>query len=477
MAQKTLIVIGAGAAGLVVAIGAAKAGKKVLLIDKGNWGGDCTNFGCIPSKSLIASAHAAHAIQSSAALGINCTASPLDTAGALKRLRGIVSGFRSHENPEELRKLGIDAIEGAASFVDPYTIQVTDSKGFKTLFKGKKIVIATGSSATIPPIEGLEKTPYLTNETLFALEKIPPRLIILGGGPIGCEMAQAMQRLGCQVELISSHNGILMKEDGRAQKTLADIFVKEGIRIHRDAHATSVSYASGKFVLKLASNGIQELEAEQLLVAVGRRPQLEALNLPAAGISFSSQGISVDAYGRTNQSHIFAIGDVTGKELFTHAAEHEARAVLSSLLLPWNQKIDSQAVPRVTFTDPEVASVGLNEKQALQRYGAKKIAVYTVALKDVDRAVTAGETEGFVIVITKKWSSRIVGACIVAPRAGEMLMELCVAMHGNIPLRTLARIIHPYPTYSLAIRKAADLYLTQTLLPPLLKIKTLFRGK
>lgn len=473
----SVIVIGAGAAGLVVAIGAAKAGKKVLLIDKGNWGGDCTNFGCIPSKSLIASAHTAHAIRSAQDLGISLPNPSFDATGALERLRTIVSSIRAKEDPTSLKKWGIDALEGSASFIDTHTIKVMDEKGSAKTFEGKKIVIATGSHPTIPAIEGLSGTPYLTNETLFQLKSIPPRLVILGGGPIGCEIAQAMQRLGSQVELVSTHETLLMKEDWKAQQVVSEAFSNEGICLHLNSHATSVSYKDNTFVLRIESEGNSELVAEQLLIAVGRRTHLDPLNLPAAGVDFSPQGIPVDSYGRTNQPHIFAIGDVTGKELFTHTAEHQARAVLTSLLLPWKKRIDTQSIPRVTFTDPEVASIGLTEKQALQQYGAQRIALYHVPLEEIDRAITASETKGFVTLITKKWSSQILGACIVAPRAGEMLMEIGIAMDAKIPLRKLAGVIHPYPTYSLAIRKAADLYLTQTLLAPLVKIKQFFSRK
>lgn len=455
MKTYPIIVIGAGAGGLVIAIGAAKAGKKVLLIEKGNWGGDCTNFGCIPSKSLIASAHAAHAFKEGRTLGIESVSLQLKARESLTRTRHIVEEVRSHEDPEALAKLGVETITGTAAFKDSHTLEVNH----ETVF-GQQIVIATGSSPFLPPIKGLSQTPYLTNETIFELKEIPETLAVMGGGPIGCELAQAFQRLGSKVALIHSHAQLLNKEEPIAQERIAEQFQKEGMNLYLGIRPQEILYQNHRFQILIDSQ--KKIESEALLVSVGRRPNIASLNLQAAGVEYADQGILIDSFGRTNQEHIWAVGDVTGPPFFTHWAENQARAVLTSLLLPFKKKLDlKQAIPRVTFTDPEIASVGLSEEEAAKKY---RIATYIVPFSSVDRAITAGRTEGFIKIVTKKWSSRILGCTIACPRAGEMLGELTLAMLAKIPLRKLARLIHPYPTYNQAIRKAADLWLTQTLL-------------
>ncbi len=453
MSEHALVVIGAGAGGLVIAVGAAKAGKKVLIIEKGKYGGDCTNFGCIPSKSLIASAHLAHSLKTARTLGIELSSSTFGASEALSRVREIVAGIRSHHEPKELSELGIETLDGEASFQGPRTLKVGGRE-----INAKQIVIATGTSPRIPPIPGLSNTPYLTNETIFNLKEIPKTLAVLGGGPIGCELAQAFQRLGSQVFLIHSHDQLLNKEEPLAQETIAKQLTSEGMELFLGTHAKEVKY-NNSFQISL-ENG-KNVQADALLVAIGRKVNVKNLNLEAAGVTYSENGIPTDRYGRTNQRHIWAIGDVTGPPFFTHLAENRARSVLTSLLLPFRKKLDDQAVPRVTFTDPEVASVGLLETEAAQKH---TIATYIVPMSAIDRAITASKTEGFIKVVTKKWSSQILGCTIVAPRAGEMLSEITLAMRAKISLHKLSSLIHPYPTYSGAIRKAADLYLTQTLL-------------
>jgi len=452
MKKYSIVVIGAGAGGLVVAIGAAKAGKKVLLIEKGHWGGDCTNFGCIPSKTLIASAEAAHHAKEPLISG----------AEALKRVRETVKEIRSHEEPEALEKLGVDTLTGTAAFISPNEVKVGEE-----LIQGDRFVIATGSAPFIPPIEGLKDTPYLTNETIFDLEEIPKSLGVLGAGPIGCELAQAFQRLGSKVTIIKSKRGLLPNGDPEAQEVMEEIFKKEGLQVLLRCDTHPIDYLNGKFRLCTATGDEHsQSEVDALLVATGRRPQVSLLDLEKAGVTHSEKGITVDAYGRTNQKHIFAIGDAVGGLLFTHLAENQGRAVLTTLLMPGplKKKFDPQPVPNCTYTSPEVAQVGMLEKEALEKFSPKKIAVYRVPLSAVDRAITQGKTEGFVKVVTKKWSSEILGATIVAPRAGEMLPELSLALVHKIPLRKLAGLIHPYPTYNAAIRKCADLWLTQTVL-------------
>ena len=457
MKSYPLVVIGAGAAGLVIAIGAAKAGKKILLIEKGPYGGDCTNFGCIPSKSLIASAHAAQGLKDAKKLGIDFSPLAFKANDSLARVRQIIEEVRSHEDSSALTKLGIETLAGSAHFETAHTLRVNGEEIF-----AKHIVIATGSSPFIPSIKGLQETPFLTNESIFELEEIPENMAVIGGGPIGSELSQAFQRLGSQVSLIHSHDKLLNKEEPCAQTVIAKQFEAEGMSLYLGFGIQEVSYHNGKFQIILDKG--QKIETQALLVSVGRRPNVSSLNLEAAEIHYSEKGIPVDVYGRTNQPHIWAVGDVIGAPFFTHWAENQARSVLTSLLLPFpfKKKIDrKQSIPRVTYTDPEVASVGLSEEEAAKNYN---IASYHVPFSTIDRAITAGRTEGFVKIITKKWSSQILGCTIVGPRAGEMLGQITTAMHAKIPLRKLSNLIHPYPTYNQAIRKAADLWLTQTIL-------------
>ncbi|PCI94897.1 mercuric reductase [Candidatus Aerophobetes bacterium] len=454
------IVIGSGAAGLVVAMGLAKANKKVLLIEKGHFGGDCTNYGCIPSKSLIASANAAHTLKKADSFGLKIEGS-LDTSGVFSRVQGIIERIRSHEDEKALTNLGIDVCIGEAKFKDAKTIEV-DGKGS---FTANYILIATGSKANIPNISGLQNTPFLTNETIFSLKNVPASMTFLGGGPIGCELAMAFARLGTKVSLIHKKKGLLDKECEEAQKTLEEVFIKEGIDLHLNSSIKEVTHSTEGFSIKISSSEESQIASKELMISIGRSPNIHELNLKNADIKYKDSGIIVDAYGRTNIKHIFAAGDAIGPPFFTHFAENQARAILTTLLLPFSKKRSSQYLPRVTFTDPEVASFGMSYKDALNSYREKSIAVYRVKLKGIDRAVTNGTETGFVEIVTKRLSSKILGATIVAKGAGEMVQELLVASYTKTPLRKLASIIHPYPTMSLAIRKAADLWLTETLIP------------
>ena len=473
----TIIVIGAGAGGLVVAIGGAKAGKKVLLIEKGNYGGDCTNFGCIPSKSLIGASHVAHYIHNGSSYGLDVSVSYFNGDKALERTRNIVQQIRSHEDPTALAKHGVDTLTGLASFEDPHTLKVELEDGSEKRVTGKNIVIATGSHPIMPSIPGIETIPFYTNETIFDLESIPERLGVIGGGPIGSELSQTFQRLGSRVSIIQHAPHLLGREEKQSQHVIEEVFKKENISLYLNHEPIEVKKRDQEILIKIrdkGSNEVKEIAVTHLLIAAGRQPGIKKLNLDAVAIETFERGIVVDGYGRTVHKHIWAVGDVAGHAMFTHVAENEARTVLINLLLPWplRFKLDSaQAIPRVTYTDPEVASVGFSEKDAIDKYGENKIAVYSLPFTEVDRAITTGRTEGFIKIVTKKWSSKILGATIVGPRAGEMLCQITTAMRSKIPLRKLASLIHPYPTYSRAIRKAADQWLTKTIIPALLRKK------
>lgn len=470
MKRYPYVVVGAGAGGLVIAIGLAKLRRRVLLIEKGQMGGDCTNVGCIPSKALIAAAEAAYGARHAKELGIEV--SSVHAEGALAYVRSVVEQIRAKEEPPELEKIGVDVARGEAHFLDSHTLEV---EGVGQV-EAKKIVIATGSKPRIPQIEGLSATPYQTNETIFDLDHLPKSLAVIGAGTIGCELAQAFARLGTKVTLIHPHEQLMDREDPRVGAELKEVFLREGIEIRAPATLKKVSYNEGSFELELSEGSLEGslegsfLQAEELLLATGREPRVDGMDIERAGIDYSQGGIVTDSYGRTSQPHIFAIGDVRGQALFTHVAERDGRAVLINLLLPrWlhifaRSLADEQHIPRVTFTAPEVAVIGISEAEAIECYGKKRIAIYEVEFDEIDRAICQKQTAGFVRIITKKWSSRILGATICASRAGEMLMEIGVAMASRRPLRKIARLLHPYPIYNLAIRKAADQWLAKTIL-------------
>ncbi|NGX29032.1 MAG: Mercuric reductase [Candidatus Anoxychlamydiales bacterium] len=461
------VVIGAGAAGLVVAIGLAKAKKKVILIENNQFGGDCTNFGCIPSKALIASSKIANNLKRAHEFGLDFHIDYFDANKSLQRVRDIIENVRSKEDAPALEKIGIDTLKAKASFKTDKIIEAIDDKNQKHTIVGKKIIIATGTSPFIPPISGLENIPFDTNETIFNLKEIPPSLCIIGAGAIGSELGQAFQRLGSQVTIIDVAPRLLVNESFETSKVMIDTFIKEGLKIHLNSTVQNVTYSNDTFDVFIKNNKsgyINQIKSQKLLLATGRVIAIKDLKLENADIQYSKKGILVDHFARTNKKHIFAIGDCIGAPFFTHKAESMARSVLFSLLVPFvKKKICLHPMPRVTFTDPEIASIGLSEEKAIEQYGEKKVAIYFVPLEDLDRAIVENETQGFVKIITHKWSSEIIGTTIVSKRAGEMLSEILVAMKKNIKLRSLSDIIHPYPTYSLGIRKAADKYLTQTI--------------
>jgi pyruvate/2-oxoglutarate dehydrogenase complex dihydrolipoamide dehydrogenase (E3) component len=466
-----IAVIGAGAGGLVVAIGAAKAGRKVLLIERGTWGGDCTNTGCIPSKSLIASAHCAHALRSASKWGIDTELSAIDGSAAFSRVRDIVAAFVEEEDPKALREHGVDTLTGTARFLDAHTLDVDGKR-----ITAEQIVVATGSHPVVPPIEGIEETPYHTNESIFSLERAPERLAVIGGGAIGCELAQAFQRLGSQVVLVEYFDHLLFREEPESYELIEKTLSEEGILLQLGHTLEAVAKEHGDTCLRIKNKetGTEEiLRVDEVLICTGRAANVGGLGLEALGIQVEKGGVRVDRYGRTSVKNIWVVGDASGGPQFTHWAEMEGRAVLTSLLLPGPLKsaMSSQSVPAVTYCDPELARVGLTEREAVEKFGEKKLAIYFMPFSSIDRAIASGRTDGFVKVITRKWSSKIVGATVVGERAGEMLAELSLAMKHGIPLRKIASLVHPYPTYNHAIRKAADLWLSQTVLPGL---KSLF---
>ncbi len=448
-----LVVIGAGAGGLVIAIGAAKAGKRVLLVERGTYGGDCTHVGCIPSKTLIAEAHKGHG----------------DGAAALRRVREVVEGFVGEEGPSALKEHGVETLTGTATFVDAHTLNVDGAT-----VTANQIVIATGSHPVIPPIKGLADVPFLTNETIFNLKAIPKSMGIVGGGAIGAELAQALHQLGCRVTIIEFLDHLLAREEPETIELMEQTLSSQGLTLQLGHTAEAVQNTNGSICVLLRdrkTNTEETLCFEQLLLAVGRAPNSKSLNLEALGIE-SGGPIPIDKYGRTPCKNVWAVGDCTGGPQFTHWAEAQARAILTSLLLPgpFKVKLPTQAMPAVTFTDPEVARVGLTQAEAIEKYGKRRIATYHLPFSKIDRAVTTGRTDGFIKLVTRKWSGKLVGATIVGERAGAMLPELGLAMKYGIPLRKIASLVHAYPTYGHGVRRAADLWLSQTIIPSLKKL-------
>jgi pyruvate/2-oxoglutarate dehydrogenase complex dihydrolipoamide dehydrogenase (E3) component len=461
-----LVVIGAGTAGLVVAAGAAglDIGLKVALVEKHLMGGDCLNFGCVPSKCVIRSSRIIGEIQKAQKLGINIPDTRVDFATVMTRMRQIRADISHHDSVQRFQKLGIDVFLGSASFLRQNAVEV----GEKTLHY-KKAVIATGARAAHPDIPGLEAAGFCTNETIFSLTELPSRLAIIGGGPIGCELAQAFSRLGSQVILLHNHSHLLNKEDPEAAAIIQNNFLGEGMQLILSAQIQRVTKNENGKTLEYTSNGQGgTITVDEILVGAGREPNVSGLNLEAVGVEYDSRrGIKVNDYLQTTNPKIYAAGDICMDWKFTHAADAAARIVIKNTLFsPFGlgrYKLSNLVMPWVTYTDPEIAHVGLDETQAQARgFSTNTI---KIPLSIVDRALADGETEGFLKIIHQKGSDQILGATIVATHAGEMISEITTAIVGKIGLSKLSSVIHPYPTQAEAIKKAADGY-RRTLLTP-----------
>ena len=462
-----LVVIGAGTAGLVVAAGAAGLGLglKVALVERSLMGGDCLNVGCVPSKSVIRSSRVVADITSAKAFGVYPSERiKVDFAAVMERMRKVRADISPHDSVERFQQMGIDVFLGGACFVADDTIAVDDAR-----LRFKKAVIATGARAARPQIPGLDAAGYLTNETVFSLTELPRRLAIIGGGPIGCELAQAFHRLGSEVTLLHNHGHLLNKEDPDAAKIVQRQFVQEGIHLALDITIDGVEKTDAGKVLKFHRNGdIESVTVDEILVGAGRQPNVDGLNLDAVGVQFDPrQGVTVNDYLQTTHSRIYAAGDICMNWKFTHAADAAARIVIkNTLFAPFGlgrSKLSDLVMPWVTYTDPEIAHVGMYEHQAK----AKGIETDTIKipLSEVDRALADGESEGFAKILHKKGSDTILGATIVARHAGEMIGEITLAMVTKQGLNAISGVIHPYPTQAEAIKKAADSY-RRTLLTP-----------
>ncbi|WP_445626861.1 mercuric reductase [Nostoc sp. DSM 114167] len=456
-----LVVIGAGTAGLVVAAGAAglDLGLKVALIEKHLMGGDCLNVGCVPSKTIIRSARVVGEIWDAKDLGVNIPQHNIDVdfPKVMARMRKIRADISPNDSAERFQKLGVDVFLGSGRFASKNTVEVGD----QTL-KFKKAVIATGARAAQLSIPGIEQAGYLTNETVFSLIQRPERLAVIGGGPIGCEMAQAFRRLGCEVVLFHSGSHLLNKEDPEAAKILQKVLISEGIRLVFDSNLEEVVTVTEGKRLYFSSNGHRDsVTVDEILVAAGRSPNVENLNLEAVGVEYDKHlGVKVNDYLQTTNPKIYAAGDICMNWKFTHAADAAARIVIKNTLFsPFGlgrSKLSNLVMPWVTYTDPEIAHVGLSEHEAQKL--SIEVTTIEIPFSSVDRAIADGEELGFLKIHHKKGSDEIIGATIVASHAGEMISEVTTAMVNKIGLSKLSSVIHPYPTQAEAIKKAADAY-------------------
>jgi pyruvate/2-oxoglutarate dehydrogenase complex dihydrolipoamide dehydrogenase (E3) component len=461
--RYNLVVIGAGTAGLVSAAGAAGLGARVALIEKHLLGGDCLNVGCVPSKSVIRSSRVLGEMQGAAALGVPVPQGTEANFGAvMARMRRLRARISHHDSVRRFQGLGVDVFLGEGRFTDRETIAVDG----KTL-RFSRAVIATGARPAAPPIPGLAEAGYLTNETVFSLTELPRRLAVIGAGPIGCEMAQAFRRLGAEVWLLEAQSQILSREDRDAAEILQQAFVREGIHLVLGCKILTVEARAREKVIQFEANAsCADVPVDEILVGAGRAPNVEGLNLEVAGVAYTTHGVQVNDYLQTTNPRIYAAGDICLPHKFTHTADATARIVLQNALFLGRKKLSALVIPWCTYTDPEIAHVGMTERDASERGIA--VDTFVRPLREVDRAIVDGEEDGFVKVHVKKGTDRIVGATIVARHAGEMLNEITVAMVGNLGLKTIANIIHPYPTQAEAIRQVADAY-NRTRLTPWIK--------
>ena len=463
-----LVVIGAGTGGLVTAAGAAGLGAKVALIERHLMGGDCLNVGCVPSKALIGAARAwstaRHAAEQFAGPALSASASG-DFTTMMSRMRRIRSELSPIDSAERFRGLGVDVFIGDGAFADARTITVA---GATLTFR--KAVIATGARAAAPKIPGLEGITYLTNESIFDLTTLPARMVIVGAGPIGCEMAQCFARFGSTVTLIDQGARVLPRDDADAAAIVQQALRRDGVTFVPGAEITGVSQQGAVITVRTRQGGTESThECDALLIAVGRAPNVEGLGLECAGVAVTVKGVTVDDRLRTTNTDVYAVGDICSPLQFTHAADFQARMVIQNALFFGRAKASNLITPWATYTAPEVAQVGHTAESAAKAGVA--IDTFTVPMHDVDRAKLEGETEGFCRVHVRKGSDTIVGATIVAPNAGDMISEVTLCMTNGLGLSALGKTMHPYPTQAEVLRKVADAWRRTKLTPT---VRTLF---
>jgi pyruvate/2-oxoglutarate dehydrogenase complex dihydrolipoamide dehydrogenase (E3) component/uncharacterized membrane protein YdjX (TVP38/TMEM64 family) len=459
-----LVVVGAGTAGLVTAAGAAGLGARVALIERDLFGGDCLNVGCVPSKALLRAARAAAEVRAAGRFGVHAGEAAVDFPAVMERLRRLRSDMSGNDSASRFRGLGVDVYLGGGKFTGKDTVEVAGK-----ILRFRRAAVTTGARAAKPDISGLADVGYLTNETVFNLTELPRRLAVVGAGPIGCELAQAFARFGSEVALLGKQPSLLPREDAKASELVKQAMVQDGVKLFLGVGVMRAEKNGMDKILHLADG--REVRADAILVGVGRTPNVEWLGLEAAGVQYDpKKGIHVDDRLRTSNPRIFSAGDVCSRYQFTHAADAMARIVIQNALFYGGAKVSNLVIPWCTYTEPEVAHVGLYEHEAKEK--GVEVDVFTQEMRHVDRAILDGDTEGFVKILVRKGTDRIVGATIVARHAGEMISELTAVIVAKGGLRTLGQTIHPYPTQAEALRKVADAY-SRTRLTPF--VKGLFR--
>ena len=450
-----ICVIGGGAGGLAVAAAAAQMGASVALIEKAKMGGDCLNYGCVPSKALLAAGHAAESVRRAIRFGVAGGQPAVDAKAVHGHVHGSIAALAPHDSQERFEGLGVKVIRAPARFTGRRQVEAGDFR-----VTARRLVVATGSSPFAPPISGLEGTPYFTNENIFDLGRIPNHLLIVGGGPIGMEMAQAFRRLGAEVTVLEMFT-IMPNDDPELVEVVRGRLAADGVDIREGVNIAGVEKAGDGVRMIMETHGVEtKVEGSHLLIAAGRRANVGGLDLEKAGIAYSPKGIEVDARLRTSNKKVFAIGDVAGGFQFTHVAEYHAGIVIRNALFRIPAKAKTGAVPWVTYTDPELAQVGLTEERAKERQGEIRVLRWPFA--DTTRARTDGETDGLVKAITSR-KGRILGAGIAGPRAGELIHSWVLAMSNNLKIGALAGMIAPYPTFGEASKRAAGGFFTPLL--------------
>jgi pyruvate/2-oxoglutarate dehydrogenase complex dihydrolipoamide dehydrogenase (E3) component len=463
------MVVGGGTAGLVTGAGAAGIGARVALIEQDRLGGECLWTGCVPSKALIACARAAHAARKAEQLGVRVRDAGVDYRRVMQWVHEAQRRIEPHDSPERFRSLGVEVIRGTARFTGERTVRVDG----RTM-SAKRVVIATGSRPAVPSIDGLANVPFLTNETIFSLEHLPETLLVLGAGPIGLELAQAFARLGTTVRVLEAVPQLLPREDEELARLLGERLAAEGVEILLDTTVTRVS-REGRAIRLSARRGDGSpvtVDGEVLLVSTGRVSNVAPLDAEKASVETGTSGVVVDERLRTTADGVWAAGDVTGGLRFTHVADYQARLVVRNAFFPLAAKADYSVVPWVTFTEPELAHVGLTEREARERHGAG-VRVWRRPFDDVDRAITDGETQGMVKLITDR-KGRILGGHILGYGAGNLIGEIALSMKHGISAAKLGSMIHAYPTYPEAIKQAAEGYYKSRLRGPIRTIARWF---
>jgi pyruvate/2-oxoglutarate dehydrogenase complex dihydrolipoamide dehydrogenase (E3) component len=460
--QADLCVVGAGSAGLSVAAAASQMGAKTVLVEAGKMGGDCLNYGCVPSKALIAAAHAAHTVRHAGRFGIDGHMPSIDFGRVHDHVHEVIAAIAPLDSQERFEGLGVTVLRAHASFCAPDEIEAGDAR-----VRARRFVLATGSRPVAPPIPGLDQTPYQTNETIFDNRTAPDHLIVIGGGPIGCELAQAHRRLGAAVTVLDM-GPILPKDDPELTAVVRERLSAEGIVLRERIRVEAVERAGNGVAVVVSGQGAgdggsERIEGSDLLVAAGRAPQVEGMNLELAGVRYDRHGIKVDSRLRTSNKKIFAIGDAIGGYQFTHAGNYHAGIVIRNALFRLPAKVDYRAMPWVTYTDPELAHVGLGEAQARAQGDAVEVLRWPFA--DNDRAQTERETQGLIKACVGK-RGRILGASIVGAHAGELILPWVLAIRRKLKIAALADVIVPYPTRGEISKRTAGSYYTPKLFSP-----------